>query len=778
MEELKDILNAFTDMVAAKLNWLKDRMELKNNKKGYLNTNNADYYPNIPAVNQGLSDAVEEAKEYTDDEVEEINIALDNKVDKEAGKGLSENDFTDSLKQKLEEIESSKFRGVYNTFADLLAEYPEGQNESWHHNEGGWYADVGKENEDSVRYIWDKNDYIWIESGLAGLTPEQVRQLVDEANDSNVFTDNDKNKLDSVEEGAQKNVQSDWNESSSSGDAYIKNKPTKLSQFSNDKDFVTEQWTQDKLDEKADKTTKITTGSGLSGGGDFSQDREIKLSSSTQSALSKAHEHSNKDVLDGIDSDDIIHWDEAYDKAHSHDNKEILDDIDQDTIDDIQKGVEAKEQLDNHVNDTNNPHNVTASQVGSYTKSEADDKFATTDTTYSEITKSEAENKNSSAKRLISGRRLFDSFSKHITDWWDNLSISISKISGLQNALNDKLGKNETAVDSEKLGGTKAEDWDLQKVTDNGAETNIYTKFDKGVIDGYRRTGYKFFYDEDDLTTEGFTIKLGKHSYREFWSVSITVSENTAQPPTKIYSKFSHQHPNSVGQPYGTIITNREVSGQFLFKDDYWYIFIKLDPQHKRSSVGVEVYSSSVKDDEIEIFIGGIEDPEEVKKIRFEYVKSFKYSGIDSSNLLEDFNDFGSFPLGESFWFTGTGTLNFPTNTKDYGTLQNFKTNDINGYQFYKQYRYDDVIKYRRLREGVWGDWKTVSSQEWVLDQNYLTELDELSLNEAKTGTDTEGKTVSAETLNEYVKYEIGEYDANFDDYAQKLDDLTPDIPV
>lgn len=46
----------------------------------------------------------------------------------------------------------------------------------------------------------------------------------------------DKTKLDGVETGAEANVQSDWNQSSSSADDFIKNKPTKLSDFENDGD--------------------------------------------------------------------------------------------------------------------------------------------------------------------------------------------------------------------------------------------------------------------------------------------------------------------------------------------------------------------------------------------------------------------------------------------------------------------------------------------------------------------------------------------------------------
>lgn len=46
----------------------------------------------------------------------------------------------------------------------------------------------------------------------------------------------DKTKLDGVAAGAEENVQSNWTESDSSSDAFILNKPTKLSDFTNDGD--------------------------------------------------------------------------------------------------------------------------------------------------------------------------------------------------------------------------------------------------------------------------------------------------------------------------------------------------------------------------------------------------------------------------------------------------------------------------------------------------------------------------------------------------------------
>lgn len=50
------------------------------------------------------------------------------------------------------------------------------------------------------------------------------------------MSNTDKTKLDGIEDGAEANVQPDWNQTTTTEDDYIKNKPTKLSDFTNDGD--------------------------------------------------------------------------------------------------------------------------------------------------------------------------------------------------------------------------------------------------------------------------------------------------------------------------------------------------------------------------------------------------------------------------------------------------------------------------------------------------------------------------------------------------------------
>ena len=73
--------------------------------------------------------------------------------------------------------------------------------------------------------------------------PTKTSELTNDSNfpvDANyVHTDNNfttalKNKLDNIEAGAEVNVQSDWDQTATTADDYIKNKPTKTSDFTND----------------------------------------------------------------------------------------------------------------------------------------------------------------------------------------------------------------------------------------------------------------------------------------------------------------------------------------------------------------------------------------------------------------------------------------------------------------------------------------------------------------------------------------------------------------
>ena len=67
-----------------------------------------------------------------------------------------------------------------------------------------------------------------VEKRLNDLDTNKIDKQDGKSLSSNDYTDEEKNKLASIQSNAEQNVQSDWNEIDSTSDAYIKNKPTLL----------------------------------------------------------------------------------------------------------------------------------------------------------------------------------------------------------------------------------------------------------------------------------------------------------------------------------------------------------------------------------------------------------------------------------------------------------------------------------------------------------------------------------------------------------------------
>ena len=120
------------------------------------------------------------------------------------GKGLSENDFTDTYKNKLDGIEAQANKTTVDSALSGSSENP----------------------------VQNKV----INTALAG----KVDTVSGKGLSENDFTTTLKNKLDGIASGAEVNVNADWN--ASSGDAQILNKPTipsKTSDLTNDSGFIT-----------------------------------------------------------------------------------------------------------------------------------------------------------------------------------------------------------------------------------------------------------------------------------------------------------------------------------------------------------------------------------------------------------------------------------------------------------------------------------------------------------------------------------------------------------
>lgn len=92
----------------------------------------------------------------------------------------------------------------------------------------------------------EQADWAQTNSSAVDFIKNKPQNLVQDANyvhTDNNFTTDERNKLSSIEFGAQANVQSDWNQSNSSSDSYIQNKPQNLVQDANyvhtDNNFTT-----------------------------------------------------------------------------------------------------------------------------------------------------------------------------------------------------------------------------------------------------------------------------------------------------------------------------------------------------------------------------------------------------------------------------------------------------------------------------------------------------------------------------------------------------------
>ena len=133
-------------------------------------------------------------------DLEALSQVVDGKVDKVVGKQLSTNDFTDSLKDKLASLESSRFKGIFVSLPDLQDAIPVGEPGDYAH------VDVGSSN--AVLYIWDNTDSVWVNSGQEAepLTAAQVKSLYEANANTNEFSDAEKTKLAGIAEGAQVNT--------------------------------------------------------------------------------------------------------------------------------------------------------------------------------------------------------------------------------------------------------------------------------------------------------------------------------------------------------------------------------------------------------------------------------------------------------------------------------------------------------------------------------------------------------------------------------------------
>lgn len=127
-----------------------------------------------------------------------LQTALDSKVDKVAGMGLSQENYTTAEKNKLALLEEPHFKGLFPDLPSLEAAVP--------NPVPGDYAQVAGANpgDPSVTYVWDDPLGEWVVQ-VPEISASQVKSLYESNPDTNAFTDLEKSKLSGIATGATAN---------------------------------------------------------------------------------------------------------------------------------------------------------------------------------------------------------------------------------------------------------------------------------------------------------------------------------------------------------------------------------------------------------------------------------------------------------------------------------------------------------------------------------------------------------------------------------------------
>lgn len=137
----------------------------------------------------GAATAAQGAKADTAVQADVFATALNQKVDKVEGYQLSQEDYTTDEKNKLANLESSLFLGVYSSLAELEAAHPTS-------DRPGEYAFIPSGG-NIYMFVWDVVTERWVTigTGSEAITAEQVKILYESNPNTNAFTDADVSNL-------------------------------------------------------------------------------------------------------------------------------------------------------------------------------------------------------------------------------------------------------------------------------------------------------------------------------------------------------------------------------------------------------------------------------------------------------------------------------------------------------------------------------------------------------------------------------------------------------
>lgn len=247
-------LNDNSDAIDAAL---KDNVDAIESKQDALTAAQLD------AVNSGINSTKVAQIATNASDISDIETALGGKVDKETGKGLSTNDFTTAEKTKLDDLAEIKSIGtglnLDSSTGELTATGGGGGGGTSNYNDltnkpqinsvtlsgNKSLSDLGITYESETaasggtalslvttgeKYAWNNkqnaiDDLSTIRSGAA-LGATAVQPETGKGLSTNDYTTAEKTKLAGIANGAEVNVQSNWTQTSTTADDYIKNKPT------------------------------------------------------------------------------------------------------------------------------------------------------------------------------------------------------------------------------------------------------------------------------------------------------------------------------------------------------------------------------------------------------------------------------------------------------------------------------------------------------------------------------------------------------------------------
>ena len=281
---------------------LADQTDLQTVLRGKASFSHTQAISTVTGLQTALDEKAPTSHTHTIADVTDLQTTLDSKVDEVVGKGLSTNDLTNELKEQYDQTVLDSHTHSNKTLLDSIINTGDGtkylSNDGTYKTvQGGSGVDTFIELTDTpIDYIGQEGKYVRVnatanglefiegtgggvasftqlndvpttynngankfvkvkgdESGLEFVTetiPTKTSELTNDVGfvvDNNyVHTDNnyttiEQTKLASIEEGAEENVQADWNTTDILDDSYIHNKPTiptKTSDLLNDSQFV------------------------------------------------------------------------------------------------------------------------------------------------------------------------------------------------------------------------------------------------------------------------------------------------------------------------------------------------------------------------------------------------------------------------------------------------------------------------------------------------------------------------------------------------------------